>query len=72
MNSSVILESAAFISAPLQKDQVTLGLVFWLMHFLRILHPTNHCQMSSLVSSRKFGKISVESLIQRHLQSSQR
>lgn len=71
ISSSVTLESAAFISAPLQKDQVTLGLVFWLMQFLHILNP-NNSQINSLVCSKRFGKISVETLIQRHLQSSQR
>ncbi|OQV21700.1 hypothetical protein BV898_04279 [Hypsibius exemplaris] len=70
ISSSVTFESAAFISAPLQKDQVTMGLVFWLMQFLQILNPNS--QMSSSVSSKRFGKISVEALIQRHLQSSQR
>jgi len=72
ISSSVTIEPAEFINEfPLQKGQVTLGLVLWLMHFLNILSPTNS-QMSSLVSSKKFGRISVENLIQRHLQTSQR
>jgi len=72
ISSSVTIEPAEFINEfPLQKGQVTLGLVFWLMHFLSILSPTTS-QMSSLVCSKKFGRISVEDLIQRHLHTSQR
>jgi len=70
ISSSVAIEPAEFISEfPLQKGQVTLGLVLWLMQFLNILSPINS-QVNSLVSSKKFGKISVEELIQKHLQTS--
>lgn len=59
ISSSVAFESAAFISGPLQQEQVTMRLIFLLMQFLQIL-PTSSLQMTSSIFSKKFGWTSVQ------------
>ncbi|GAU88528.1 hypothetical protein RvY_01213-1 [Ramazzottius varieornatus] len=66
ISSSVAFESAAFISGPLQQEQVTMRLIFLLMQFLQI-HPTTSLQMTSSIFSKKFGWTSVQELIKNHI-----
>jgi len=76
ISSSVTPESAAFTNGPQQQEQVTLALILCLMQFLHILpvrsSPSHSSQMNSLVFSKRFGKISVEELIRRHLRRQRR
>lgn len=66
ISSSVTFESAAFINGPLQQEQVTMRLIFWLMQILQIL-PASSSQMTSSVYSNKFGWTSVQKLIKSHI-----